>query len=142
MLPMHRELLTHLPVILALARCGGFAVRRSSWAWAPWRSPTPRGWWKAPLGTPIIARTTRVALTEAGAALVASLAPAFATIEEALEEFAARCGQVAGILSLNAPSVAPPLPLTPILAELAPPPRTGGEGGDRQCSDRYRGRRL
>jgi len=71
-------------------------------------------------GVPLVRRTTRsVRLTEAGAAFVASIAPALAEIEEAAERLGAEQGRVVGTLRLNAPRTALPIAVTPVLAELA-----------------------
>lgn len=72
------------------------------------------------LGAPLFARTTRsVALTQAGESLVASMAPALGEIEEALERLRSLSGKVTGLLRVNAPRVALPIAITPILATLA-----------------------
>jgi DNA-binding transcriptional LysR family regulator len=72
------------------------------------------------LGQPLFARTTRsVALTEAGADFIASVGPAFATIEESIERVRAAKGRIAGVLRLNAPRVALPLAITPVIAAMS-----------------------
>jgi DNA-binding transcriptional LysR family regulator len=60
-----------------------------------------------------------VSLTEAGAAFLSSLEPPLAQLTEAAERIRADRGQVGGLLRLNAPRVALPIALTPILATWA-----------------------
>ncbi|MGG5822636.1 LysR family transcriptional regulator [Falsiroseomonas sp. HW251] len=117
---MDRDLLPHLPVVLAVARRAGFAAAAAELGMGASAVSHAVRLVEQRLGTPLFARTTRsVALTEAGAELVAALGPAFAGIAEATERLAASRGQVVGTLRINAPSVALPMALAPILAALA-----------------------
>jgi DNA-binding transcriptional LysR family regulator len=117
---MHRDLLPHLPVVLAVARRGGFAAAAAELGMGASAVSHAVRLVEERLGTPLFARTTRsVALTEAGAALVEAIGPAFATVNDALERLAAARGEVTGTLRINAPSLALPMALTPVLAELA-----------------------
>jgi DNA-binding transcriptional LysR family regulator len=69
------------------------------------------------LGTRLLNRTTRsVALTDAGAALLARLEPALAEVEAALGDAAAGDGGVAGTLRLNVPRAAAQLVLPPVVS--------------------------
>ena len=72
------------------------------------------------LGAPLFARTTRsVSLTETGTMLLAAVEPALAEIAEVVERIRADRGRVSGLLRIDAPRVALPIVLTPILAMLA-----------------------
>ncbi|RAK58024.1 LysR family transcriptional regulator [Phenylobacterium deserti] len=77
------------------------------------------------LGVRLINRTTRsVALTEAGAALLARLQPALGEISAALGEARSAQAEPAGTLRINAPEPAAELVLAPLLPEfLAAYPR-------------------
>jgi DNA-binding transcriptional LysR family regulator len=69
---------------------------------------------------PLFARTTRsVALTEAGAALVASAAPALRDIADRVERIRAVKGRVSGLLRLNVPRLALSMVMTPVVREMA-----------------------
>lgn len=71
---------------------------------------------EARLGTPLFQRTTRkVALTEAGAALLAQLAPSARNITEALDGAAAAAGRPTGTLRLSVPRIALGLVLWDVL---------------------------
>ena len=68
------------------------------------------------LGVALLARTTRdVGMTEAGAALYAELSPVIGTVGRALERMAEYSGRPAGLLRINAPTIAGPLILAPLL---------------------------
>src|ERR1700710_733322 len=117
---MERDLLPHLPVILAVARRGGFAAAASEIGMSPSAVRHAVKTVEQRLGAPLFARTTRsVALTQAGATLVASIGPAVNEIGETLERLRSASGKVAGLLRLNAPRVALPIAITPVVAALA-----------------------
>jgi DNA-binding transcriptional LysR family regulator len=62
---------------------------------------------EARIGLPLFQRTTRkVALTDAGAALLSQLSPAASSINDALENLAASKGRPAGNLRLSVPRIA------------------------------------
>jgi len=106
---MNREILAHLPVVLAVARRGGFSAVSHAVKTV-----------EDSLGLPLFARTTRsVALTEAGAAFIATVGPALIAIEETTERVRAAKGRVTGLLRLNVPRVALSIAVTPIIAALA-----------------------
>ena len=68
------------------------------------------------LSVALLARTTRdVGMTEAGAALYAELSPVIGTVGRALERMAEYSGRPAGLLRINAPTIAGPLILAPLL---------------------------
>src|SRR5438309_10698703 len=103
---MDRDLLSHLPVIICVARHRSFAAAAAELGMSPSavshavRSAEDR------LGTPLFARTTRsVSLTEAGARFVSGVEPALADIGKAVEGLTAERGQVTGLLRISALTV-------------------------------------
>lgn len=117
---MDRTLLTHLPVVVAVARTGGFAAAAAALGLGPSAVSHSVRVVEDRLGEPLFARTTRsMALTEAGARFVASVEPALADLDAAAEALTAARGEVTGLLRLNAPRVAVAMALAPILARLA-----------------------
>jgi len=117
---MDRDLLAHLPVVLAVARRGGFAAAAASLTMSPSAVSHAVKAVEDRLAQPLFARTTRsVALTEAGAGFVATIGPALATVEEGVERVRSSKGQVTGVLRLNAPRLALPLAITPILTAMS-----------------------
>jgi DNA-binding transcriptional LysR family regulator len=116
---MDRDLLIHLPVILAVARRVGFAAAASELGMSPSAVSHAVRLVEERLGVPLFARTTRsVALTEAGRALVEAAAPALRDIGERVERIRAAKGRVGGLLRLNVPNMALPI-LTPVVGEMA-----------------------
>lgn len=117
---MERELLAHFPVVLTVARLGGFAAAAAELGMSPSAVSHAVKVVEDRLGMPLFARTTRsVAVTEAGAAFVAAVAPAIGEIGEAMERLRADRGRVAGLLRLNVPRVALSMALTPVLVAMA-----------------------
>jgi DNA-binding transcriptional LysR family regulator len=117
---MQRDLLSHLPVVLAVARCGGFAPAAAQLGMSPSAVSHAIKTLEVGLGLPLFARTTRsVALTEAGAGFLASVGPALTAIEEAAEQVRAAKGTVTGLLRLNVPRLALKMAITPVMAEMA-----------------------
>ena len=117
---MDRELLAHFPIVLAVARRGGFAAAAAALNMSPSAVSHAVKTVEDRLGQPLFARTTRsVALTEAGATFVASIGPAFAMVEESVERIRADVGQVTGVLRLNAPRLALPLAMTSVIVEMS-----------------------
>ncbi|HEY1723441.1 MAG TPA: LysR family transcriptional regulator [Magnetospirillaceae bacterium] len=116
---MDRDLLTHLPVVLAVARRQGFAAAASELGMSPSAVSHAVQVVERRLGTPLFARTTRsVALTEAGEALMGTVGRALGEIEDGLERIQAAKGKVSGLLRLNVPRLAQALVMTPVLAAL------------------------
>jgi DNA-binding transcriptional LysR family regulator len=116
---MYRDLLTHFPVVLTVARRGGFASAAAALNMSPSAVSHAVKTVENRLGQPLFLRTTRsVALTDTGASFVASIGPALATVEESVERIRAAKGHVAGLLRLNAPRVALPLAVTPTIAAM------------------------
>lgn len=117
---MDRELLAHFPVVLAVARRGGFAAAAAAQGMSPSAVSHAVRTVEERLGQPLFARTTRsVALTEAGASFVAAVGPALAAVQESMEHIRAREGQVTGVLRLNAPGMALSLALAPALLAMS-----------------------
>ncbi|HEV8696005.1 MAG TPA: LysR family transcriptional regulator [Lysobacter sp.] len=117
---MLRNLLPHLPVVLAVAQRNGFAAAAAELGMSPSAVSHAVRAVETRLGIPLFARTTRsVALTEAGAALLAALDPALRDIQDTLDRLRSAQGRVSGVLRLNVPRVALPMAITPVLAELA-----------------------
>lgn len=116
---MDRDLLAHFPVLLTVARRGGFASAAAALNMSPSAVSHAVKAVEDRLGQPLFARTTRsVALTEAGARFVASVGPAMAAVEESVERIRTTKGQVAGVLRLNAPRMALPLAITPAIVAM------------------------
>jgi DNA-binding transcriptional LysR family regulator len=117
---MNRDLLAHLPVVVAVARHGGFAAAAAQLGMSPSAVSHAIRTVEDGLGLPLFARTTRsVSLTEAGADFMASVGPALTTIKDAAEQVRAARGTVSGLLRLNVPRLALRTAITPIMAEMA-----------------------
>jgi DNA-binding transcriptional LysR family regulator len=117
---MDRDLLAHFPVVLTVARRGGFAAAAAALNMSPSAVSHAVKSVEERLGQPLFARTTRsVALTEAGADFVAAVGPALATVEESVERVRSAKGQVAGLLRINVPRLALPLAVTPAIIEMS-----------------------
>jgi DNA-binding transcriptional LysR family regulator len=117
---MDRDLLGHLPVVISVARHRGFAPAAAALGMSPSAVSHAVRTVEDRLGQPLFARTTRsVSLTEAGSRFLASVGSALDDIAKAAEGLAADRGDVTGLLRINAPYVALPMALTPILARLA-----------------------
>lgn len=117
---MDRELLPHLPVVLAVARRGGFAAAAAELGMSPSAVSHAVRFVEQRLGQPLFSRTTRsVALTEAGEALVATASPALQEIAERVDAIRAVKGRTGGLLRINAPQIAIPMALTHILSAMA-----------------------
>src|SRR5262245_57446744 len=117
---MDRELLTHFPIVLAVARRSGFAAAAAALNMSPSAVSHAVKAVEDRLGQPLFARTTRsVALTEAGASFVASVGPALTMVEESIERIRATEGQIVGVLKINAPHLALPLAITPAIVTMS-----------------------
>lgn len=117
---MDRELLAHFPIVLAVARRGGFAAAAAELGMSASAVSHAVKTVEERLGMPLFARTTRsVSLSEAGTAFVAAVDPALGNIQAAVESIRAANGEVTGLLRLNVPRVALQIALTPVLAEMA-----------------------
>jgi DNA-binding transcriptional LysR family regulator len=117
---MDRDLLGHLPIVLAVARRGGFASAAAELGISPSAASHAVRQVEERLGAALFNRTTRsVALSEAGKALVDAASPALQDIAERFEQIRALKGRVSGLLRLNAPRVALPLIVTPAARAMA-----------------------
>jgi DNA-binding transcriptional LysR family regulator len=117
---MDRDLLPHLPVLLAVARLRGFAAAASALNMSPSAVSHAIRTVEDRIGEPLLARTTRsVSLTEAGHRFLATVGPALDDIDSAFEGLSAARGEVSGLLRINAPRIAFPMALTAILARVA-----------------------
>jgi DNA-binding transcriptional LysR family regulator len=115
---MDRDLLPHFPIVLAVARRGGFASAAAALNMSPSAVSHAVKAVEDRLGQPLFLRTTRsVALTEAGANFIAAIGPALRAMEESIDQVRAAKGHVAGVLRLNTPRVALPLVITSVIAE-------------------------
>jgi len=116
---MDRDLLVHLPVVLAVARRRGFAAAAAELGMSPSAVSHAVRQVEDRLGVPLFARTTRsVALTDAGRALVDGAAPALAEITERIERLKGAAGRPAGVVRVSAGSVAVPMALAPLMGEV------------------------
>ncbi|MBZ9854678.1 LysR family transcriptional regulator [Mesorhizobium sp. CA13] len=117
---MDRDLLTHLPVIVAVARRGGFALAAAELGMSPSAVSHAVRLVEERIGQPLFARTTRsVSLTEAGKALVETAGPALQDIAERMDRIRGVKGRPSGLLRINASNIAIPLAVTPVLAAMA-----------------------
>ncbi|QKD03787.1 LysR family transcriptional regulator [Mesorhizobium loti] len=117
---MDRDLLTHLPVVIAVARRGGFALAAAELGMSPSAVSHAVRLVEERIGQPLFARTTRsVSLTEAGKALVETAAPALQDIAERMDRIRAIKGRPSGLLRLNVPNIAIPLGVTAVVGAMA-----------------------
>jgi DNA-binding transcriptional LysR family regulator len=117
---MRRDLLSHLPVFCAVARCGGFAPAAAQLGMSPSAVSHAVKTVEDGLGLPLFARTTRsVSLTEAGAGFLTSIGPALDAINEAAEQVRLARQAVTGTLRINVPRLALRIAITPVIAEMA-----------------------
>ncbi len=105
---MDRDLLAHLPVVLAVARGRGLPAAASELGMSPSAVSHAVQVVERRLGTPLFARTTRsVALTEAGAALMGSVGRALDDIQDGIERIQAAKGKVSGLLAPQCAALGP-----------------------------------
>jgi DNA-binding transcriptional LysR family regulator len=117
---MDRDVLTHLPVVAAVARRRSFAAAAAELGMSASAVSHAVRQVEERLKAPLFARTTRsVALTEAGEDFFARALPALQQLAEATEATRALKGVVSGTLRINAPRVALPMALTALVATLA-----------------------
>jgi DNA-binding transcriptional LysR family regulator len=116
---MDRDILIHLPTVLAVARRGGFAAAASELGLGSSAVSHAVKTVERRLGLQLFVRTTRsVALTEAGRTFVEVTAPALQGLTDNLDRLRADQGQVSGLLRLNVPRMALPLCITSVLSEM------------------------
>jgi len=117
---MNRDLLPHLPVITAVARCGSFTRAAAELRMSASNVSHAVRAVEDHLRQPVFVRTTRsVRLTEAGAALVQAASPLLHDLDAVVDALRANRGAVSGTLRLNAPRVAFPETLRPLLRRMA-----------------------
>lgn len=117
---MDRDLLAHFPVVLAVARRGGFASAAAALNMSPSAVSHAVKAVEDRLGQTLFLRTTRsVALTEAGTDFVAAIGPALRSVEEGIARIRSASGRVTGVLRLNAPRLALPLAVTPAIVAMS-----------------------
>lgn len=117
---MDRELLPHLPVLLAVASHRSFLAAAGSLAMSPSAVSQAVRAVESRVGLTLFACTPRsLLLTEAGNAFLARLGPAFDEVAAAFAELDRRRAEVTGVLRLNASRAATTMALAPVLARLA-----------------------
>jgi DNA-binding transcriptional LysR family regulator len=117
---MDRDLLPHLPIIVAVARRGGFAAAANELGMSASAVSHAVRLVEERLGQPLFARTTRsVALTEAGRNLIGTVAPALQDIHERMERIRAIKGRPNGLLRINASRISLPLAVTRVIAAMS-----------------------
>lgn len=115
---MDRDILAHLPIVLAVAQRRGFAAAARELRMTPSNVSHAVRLVEDRLGMPLFARSTRsVALTEAGQALIAQFAPAMDDMDRAWESLRSHRDKPSGHLRINIPTVAQPT-LTPFVREM------------------------
>jgi DNA-binding transcriptional LysR family regulator len=116
---MDRDLLAHMPVVVAVARHKGFAAAASALNMSASAVSHAVKSVEDRLGEPLFARTTRsVSLTEAGAKLIATVDAALEDIGAAVDSLSAARGTVTGTLRINAPHSAFGMGLARLIAEV------------------------
>ncbi len=117
---MERDLLTHIPVILSVARREGFAAAATELGMSPSTVSHAVKTVEERLGTPLFARTTRsVALTETGARFVELAQDAMGRMDTAWEVARSDLTRASGLLRINAPRITLDWVLTPTLKAMA-----------------------
>ncbi len=116
---MNRDLLPHLPVIVAVARHASFVRAAAELQMSPSNVSHAVRAVEDHLRQPVFIRTTRsVRLTEAGAVLVQAAAPMLGDLDDVVDALRASRGTVGGTLRLNAPRVAFPGVVRPLLRRM------------------------
>jgi DNA-binding transcriptional LysR family regulator len=117
---MVRDLLPHLPVIVAVAKARSFSAAAGALNMSPSAVSHAVRTVEERVGEVLFTRTTRsVALTGAGAAFVTRISAALEDIAGAFENLSAERGELTGTLKVNASRVAFVMALTRILAKMA-----------------------
>ena len=117
---MERDLFPHVPVILAVARRGGFAAAAAELGMSPSTVSHAVKIVEERLGAPLFARTTRsVALTETGARFVKLAENAIQSMNTAWEVARSDITGASGLLRINAPRITLDWVLTPTLKAMA-----------------------
>jgi len=117
---MDRNLLPHLPVIAAVARHRSFARAAAELQMSPSNVSHAVRAVEDYLRQPVFVRTTRrVRLTDAGAALVQAASSLLDDLDEVIGALRASRGAISGTLRINAPRVAFPDAIRPLLRRMA-----------------------
>ncbi len=117
---MDRDLLIHVPIILAVARRGGFGAAATELGMSPSSVSHAVKAVETRLGAPLFARTTRsVALTETGERFARLAGAALSDLETAWETARSDLTGASGLLRINAPRITLDWVLTPVLAAMA-----------------------
>lgn len=117
---MDRDLFPHIPVVLAVARRGGFAAAASELGMSPSTVSHAVKVVEDRLGAPLFARTTRsVALTETGTRFVELAEKAVQSMGTAWEVARSDVTGASGLLRINAPRITLDWVLTPTLKAMA-----------------------
>jgi DNA-binding transcriptional LysR family regulator len=108
-----------LAVFIAVAEAGGFTAAAARLGISPAAVSQAVKQLELRLGMPLFIRTTRrVALTEAGTALLARAAPAALEMSAAMAAVGEMRGEPSGLLRLTVPRMAVPLVVEPVLPVL------------------------
>ncbi len=117
---MDRDLLSHVPVVIAVARQGGFASAAMSLGMSPSTVSHAVKTVEERLGTPLFARTTRsVALTETGARFIDLAETAVQNMTTAWDVARSDITGASGLLRINAPRITLDWVLKPTLKAMA-----------------------
>lgn len=104
---MDRDLLSHLPIVVSVAKRGGFAAAAAELNTSPSNVSHAVRSVEKRLGVPLFARTTRsVALTETGKAFVQAASDAIKDVDSAWEIAQSQTGAPSGLLRINTPRIA------------------------------------
>ncbi|MEL6448510.1 MAG: LysR family transcriptional regulator [Pseudomonadota bacterium] len=116
---MDRDLLSHLPVVVAVAKRGGFAAAAAELNTSPSNVSHAIRAVEKRLGLPLFARTTRsVSLTEAGELFVRATSDAIQEVNAAWETVQSQRTGASGLLRINAPRIAYPWFLERVFEEM------------------------
>jgi DNA-binding transcriptional LysR family regulator len=116
---MSRDLLPHLPVVLAVARRGGFAAAAKELGMSASAVSHSVRLVEDRLGLPLFSRTTRsVSLTDWGQLLVDTAGPSIAGLDDALERLRSAQGSVSGLLRLTVAQPFTAMAVTPVVKEM------------------------
>jgi DNA-binding transcriptional LysR family regulator len=117
---MDRDLLAHLPTVVAVAKHRSFVAAAGSLNMSASAVSHAVRVVEDRVGEALFSRTTRsVALTEAGKAFIERVSAALEDIGAAVEGLTADRGELTGVVKINAPRVAGHMALTRILAKMA-----------------------
>jgi DNA-binding transcriptional LysR family regulator len=116
---MDRDVIAHMPVLLAVARRKGFAAAAAELSMSPSAVSHAVKLVEDRLGIPLFARTTRsVALTDAGERFLKTAGLAFNELQNAWDGLRSEKSGASGHLRINAPRNIAEWLLTPILAKM------------------------